>query len=96
MDIPGHSRLRNLFTDYLPVGIVVVYVVDAVDFDNEVRTVAEYTFQLFISPARYLFDIITNKVFNKKRIPLQIACNKSDMLTARTKEFIKKELEKEM
>jgi len=85
VDIPGHSRVRNLFTDYLPVGIGVVYVVDAVDFDNQIRTVAEF-----------LFDIITNKTFSKRRIPLQIACNKSDMLTARTKEFIKRELEKEI
>lgn len=42
VDIPGHSRVRNLFADYIPVGIGVIYVVDAVDFDNQIRTVAEY------------------------------------------------------
>ncbi|XVE57367.1 hypothetical protein DITRI_Ditri04bG0085800 [Diplodiscus trichospermus] len=45
---------------------------------------------------RYLYDILTKASVVKKKIPILICCNKSDKVTARTKEFIRKQMEKEM
>ncbi len=45
---------------------------------------------------RYLFDLLTNQVVNKKQIPIVVVCNKSEMITAKPKEFVKEELEMEM
>lgn len=45
---------------------------------------------------RYLYDILTKATVVKKRIHVLIFCNKTDKVTAHSKEFIKKQLEKEM
>lgn len=45
---------------------------------------------------RYLYDILTNANVVKKKIPVLLCCNKTDKLTAHTKEFIRKQMEKEM
>ena len=45
---------------------------------------------------RYLYDILTKASVVKKKIPLLILCNKVDKVTAHTKEFIRRQLEKEM
>jgi signal recognition particle receptor subunit beta len=45
---------------------------------------------------RYLYDILTKVTVVKKRVPVLIFCNKTDKVTAHSKEFIKKQLEKEM
>ena len=45
---------------------------------------------------RYLYDILTKATVAKKRVPMLIFCNKTDKVTAHSKEFIKKQLEKEM
>ncbi|EMS52973.1 hypothetical protein TRIUR3_09559 [Triticum urartu] len=51
---------------------------------------------LFNSHDRYLYDILTKATVVKKRIPVLIFCNKTDKVTAHSKEFIKKQLEKEV
>ncbi|VAH99494.1 unnamed protein product [Triticum turgidum subsp. durum] len=45
---------------------------------------------------RYLYDILTKATVLKKRVPVLIFCNKADKVTAHSKEFIKKQLEKEV
>jgi GTP-binding protein EngB required for normal cell division len=45
---------------------------------------------------RYLYDILTKATVVKKRVPVLIFCNKTDKVTAHSKEFIKKQLEKEV
>lgn len=45
---------------------------------------------------RYLYDILTKAIVVRKKIPVLILCNKVDKVTAHTKEFIRKQLEKEM
>jgi signal recognition particle receptor subunit beta len=49
-----------------------------------------------ISYRRYLYDILTKATVVKKRVPVLIFCNKTDKVTAHSKEFIKKQLEKEV
>jgi len=85
VDIPGHERLRHKLRDYLPIAKGIVFVVDAAEFLAESRPVAEF-----------LYDVLKNKVARKKRLPILIACNKSDIVTAVSKDRIKSLLEKEI
>ncbi|XP_077221036.1 uncharacterized protein LOC143854817 isoform X2 [Tasmannia lanceolata] len=85
VDVPGHSRLRPKLDEFLPLAAGLVFVVDAVDFLPNCRATAEY-----------LYDILTKATVVKRKIPVQILCNKTDKVTAHTKEFIRKQLEKEI
>ncbi|KAK8998018.1 hypothetical protein V6N11_012551 [Hibiscus sabdariffa] len=85
VDVPGHSRLRPKLDDFLPQAAGIVFVVDAVEFLPNCSSVSEY-----------LYDILTKASVVKKKIPVLICCNKSDKVTAHTKEFIRKQLEKEI
>ncbi|GAQ79462.1 signal recognition particle receptor subunit beta [Klebsormidium nitens] len=84
-DIPGHPRLRTKLDEYLPKARGIVFVVDAVDFMPNLRAVTEL-----------LYDILTRREVVRRRIPVLIACNKMDRLTAHTVDFIRKQLEKEI
>ncbi|GMJ12534.1 hypothetical protein like AT5G05670 [Hibiscus trionum] len=85
VDVPGHSRLRPKLDDFLPQAAGIVFVVDAVEFLPNCSSVSEY-----------LYDVLTRASVVKKKIPVLICCNKSDKVTAHTKEFIRKQLEKEI
>jgi signal recognition particle receptor subunit beta len=77
--------LRTKLDEYLPKARGIVFVIDAVDFMPNLRAVTEL-----------LYDILTRREVIQKRIPVLIACNKMDRITAHTVEFITKQLEKEM
>lgn len=49
-----------------------------------------------INTFRYLYDILSNKFAQEEKIPVLIACNKSDLLTAFKKDRIQTMLEAEM
>ncbi|GMH01271.1 hypothetical protein Nepgr_003110 [Nepenthes gracilis] len=85
VDVPGHSRLRPKLDDFLPQAAGLVYVVDSLEF-------------LFIcrASAEYLYDILTNASVVKKKVPVLILCNKTEKVTAHSKDFIQKQLEKEI
>ncbi|KAG0491692.1 hypothetical protein HPP92_004733 [Vanilla planifolia] len=85
VDVPGHSRLRTKLDEFLPVAAGLIFVVDALDFLPNCRVVAEY-----------LYDILTMASVVKKKIPVLILCNKTDKVTAHSKEFVRKQLEKEI
>ncbi|KAJ1399492.1 Small GTPase superfamily, ARF type [Sesbania bispinosa] len=85
VDVPGHSRLRPKLDDYLPQAAGIVFVADALDFLPNCSAASEY-----------LYDILTKGSVVKKKIPLLILCNKTDKVTAHTKEFIRRQLEKEI
>lgn len=51
---------------------------------------------IFFSFIRYLYDLLTKGSVVRKKIPMLILCNKTDKVTAHTKEFIRKQMEKEM
>ncbi|KAL8532559.1 hypothetical protein ACS0TY_008954 [Phlomoides rotata] len=85
VDVPGHSRLRPKLDEFLSQAACIVFVIDAVEFLPNVRAASEY-----------LYDILTKAIVVKKRIPLLLLCNKVDKVTAHTKDFIRKQLEKEI
>lgn len=85
IDVPGHLRLRPKLDEYLPQAAGLIFVIDALEFLPNFRAASEY-----------LYDILTKANFIKKKIPLLIVCNKSEKVTAHSKEFIRKQLEKEI
>ncbi|KAL0004262.1 hypothetical protein SO802_011823 [Lithocarpus litseifolius] len=85
VDVPGHSRLRPKLDEFLPQAAGIVFVVDALEFLPNCRAASEY-----------LYDILTKASVVKKKIPVLIVCNKTDKVTAHTKEFIRKQMEKEI
>ncbi|KAH7510698.1 uncharacterized protein LOC107428701 [Ziziphus jujuba] len=85
VDVPGHSRLRPKLEEFLPQAAGVIFVVDALEFLPNCRAASEY-----------LYDLLTNASVVKKKIPVLLLCNKTDKVTAHTKEFIRKQLEKEI
>ncbi|XP_030472020.1 uncharacterized protein LOC115689951 [Syzygium oleosum] len=85
IDVPGHSRLKPKLDEVLPLAAGIVFVVDALDFLPKCREASEY-----------LYDVLTNASVVKKKIPVLVLCNKTDKVTAHTKEFIRKQLEKEL
>lgn len=85
VDFPGHQRLRSQLDTFLPITKGIVYLVDSVESRSQLT-----------QNAQFLFDLFTNKTVNRRRTPILIACNKSEMVTAKRKEFIQGELEKEL
>ncbi|GER51535.1 signal recognition particle receptor subunit beta [Striga asiatica] len=85
VDFPGHSRLRTKLDEFLPQAAAIVFVVDALEFLPNIRAASEY-----------LYDILTKASVVKRKIPLLLLCNKVDKVTAHTKDFIRKQLEKEI
>ncbi|KAG0075769.1 hypothetical protein BGZ93_005638 [Podila epicladia] len=85
IDIPGHERLRFKFSEFMPIARSIVFVVDSATVARQTRVLAEY-----------LYDILSNKFAQEEKIPVLIACNKSDLLTAFKKERIQTMLEAEI
>ncbi|CAL1357114.1 unnamed protein product [Linum trigynum] len=85
VDVPGHPRLRPKLDEFLPEAAGIVFVVDALEFLPNLRGVSEY-----------LYDILTKASVVKKKVPVLICCNKTEKVTAHTKDFICKQLEKEI
>ncbi|KAF9327994.1 hypothetical protein BG006_008767 [Podila minutissima] len=85
IDIPGHERLRFKFSEFMPIARSIVFVVDSATVARQTRVLAEY-----------LYEILSNKFAQEEKIPVLIACNKSDLLTAFKKERIQTMLEAEI
>ncbi|KAF9355459.1 hypothetical protein BGX26_006504 [Mortierella sp. AD094] len=85
VDIPGHERLRFKFSEFMPIARAVVFIVDSSSVPRQTRLLAEY-----------LYDILSDKFAQSERIPILIACNKSDLLTSFKKERIQTLLETEI
>ncbi|RLN17524.1 signal recognition particle receptor subunit beta-like [Panicum miliaceum] len=85
VDVPGHARLKTKLDEVLPKAAGVVFVVDAQDLLSSMQAAAEY-----------LYDTLTKASVVKKKVPVLIFCNKTDKVTVHSKEFIKKQLEKEI
>ncbi|XP_032672684.1 signal recognition particle receptor subunit beta [Odontomachus brunneus] len=85
VDIPGDERLRSKYFDkYKSSAKGLVYVIDSVTIQKEIRDVAEYLYNLLSDPCI------------QKNIPVLILCNKQDQVMAKGCAVIKTLLEKEM
>ncbi|KAL0120945.1 hypothetical protein PUN28_008574 [Cardiocondyla obscurior] len=85
VDIPGDERLRNKYFDKYKSSIKgLVYVIDSVTIQKEIRDVAEY-----------LYNLLSDS-YIQKNIPVLILCNKQDQTMAKGSTVIKILLEKEM
>ncbi|GMH44223.1 hypothetical protein BSKO_12157 [Bryopsis sp. KO-2023] len=86
VDLPGHPRLINKFENYMGGTVGVIFVLDAADFLDNGRAIAEQ-----------LWTVISHPQFSSRRVPLLIACNKYDLGTrAHTDGFIEKRLQREI
>ncbi|CAH2048526.1 unnamed protein product, partial [Iphiclides podalirius] len=86
VDLPGQERLRNKFFDqYKNSAKAIVYVVDSVTIQKEIRDVAEY-----------LYTILLDPVVQSNCPPLLILCNKQDQPMAKGSQVIQSLLEKEL
>ncbi|KAM3965266.1 signal recognition particle receptor beta [Aphomia sociella] len=86
VDLPGQERLRNKFFDqYKNSAKAIVYVIDSVTIQKEIRDVAEY-----------LYTILSDPVIQSNNPPILILCNKQDQPLAKGSQVIKSLLEKEI
>ncbi|CAI5461478.1 unnamed protein product [Closterium sp. Yama58-4] len=85
VDLPGHPRLRSLGAPFLSRTCGIVFLVDALDFTLNIRPNAEY-----------LYELLSSAAVQRRRVPLLLACNKMEKVTAHSVEFIRKQLEKEL
>lgn len=86
VDLPGQERLRGKYFDqYKNSAKAIVYVVDSVTIQKEIRDVAEY-----------LYTILSDPVVQKNSVPILILCNKQDQPLAKGGQVIKSLLEKEI
>ncbi|KAB2632273.1 signal recognition particle receptor subunit beta-like [Pyrus ussuriensis x Pyrus communis] len=81
IDVSGHSRLD----DFLPEVAGIVFVVDAVEFLPNCRAASDFICTM------YLYNILTKASVVRKKIPVLILCNKTNKVTAHSKEFILKQ-----
>mmetsp|Transcript_119870 Transcript_119870/g.220481 ORF Transcript_119870/g.220481 Transcript_119870/m.220481 type:complete len:260 (-) Transcript_119870:70-849(-) len=84
IDCPGHQRLRGKQAELMKEARCIVYLVDSED-KQKLKDVAEH-----------LYEILTDQEVIELHIPILLACNKSDLSTARTEKFIVEEIEREI
>ncbi|XP_052860486.1 signal recognition particle receptor subunit beta [Anopheles cruzii] len=83
VDVPGHERLRGKFFDqYKSSAKAIVYVIDSVTVQKDVRDVADF-----------LYTILADKATSN--LPVVVLCNKQDETLAKSESAIRSMLEKE-
>ncbi|KYO36086.1 signal recognition particle receptor subunit beta isoform X1 [Alligator mississippiensis] len=86
IDLPGHESLRLQFLEkFKAAARAIVFVVDSVMFQREVKDVAEF-----------LYQVLVDGMVLKNAPPLLIACNKQDITMAKSAKLIRLQLEKEL
>lgn len=86
VDVPGHPRIRgSSLQQFQELTAAIAFLVDAVQFPNNSRLVADYLYEVLIHP-----------VFKERRVPVLVVCNKFDIITASPINKIKSTLESEL
>ncbi|KAL3161410.1 hypothetical protein ABBQ32_010300 [Trebouxia sp. C0010 RCD-2024] len=86
VDVPGHPKVRSRFEGHIDGARGIIFVLDSVDFMGQKTTVAEQ-----------LLEVLVHPTVRRRRIPVLIACNKSDEgAKAHTVDFVRKRLEREI
>lgn len=88
IDIPGTERLRVKFFQYLPQTIQIIYFLDSMECSSDQQAITKN--------AEFLFDILTNEKVVKRRIPIFVCCNKSDIAFVSGTSHFQKKLEIEL
>ncbi|KAK2868726.1 hypothetical protein Q7C36_000597 [Tachysurus vachellii] len=84
VDIPGHDRAQFV-EKFKETARAIVFVVDSVLFQKEVKDVAEF-----------LYFLLTDSVLMNNTPTLLVACNKQDVTMAKSAKLIQQQLEKEL
>ena len=88
VDVPGHAKIRNRFYErFLPRAKGIVFFVDGVEFSTNKRDIADHLYNEILID----YDNV-----RRKRIPILIACNKTDKEACSPATFVKKRLESEI
>ncbi|GIY10752.1 signal recognition particle receptor subunit beta [Caerostris darwini] len=86
VDIPGNERLRDKYIEqFLAFSRGIIFVVDSLNFQKEIRDVAGFLFMLLQEP-----------IVHMNRVPFLIACNKQDHAVSKGAKVIQSQLEKEI
>lgn len=86
LDIPGHASHRPRLEQALRDAAGVVFVVDSADVSPHRADAADA-----------LYDVLSSADFARRRLPLLIACNKSDLeLDAHSADFVRRTLERQL
>uniref|UniRef100_A0A6J0T7G6 Signal recognition particle receptor subunit beta n=1 Tax=Pogona vitticeps TaxID=103695 RepID=A0A6J0T7G6_9SAUR len=86
IDLPGHESLRlQLLDRFKAAARAIVFVVDSVAFQREMKDVAEF-----------LYQILIDNIVLKNAPPLLVACNKQDVTMAKSSKLIQQQLEREL
>nr|XP_005489599.2 ovotransferrin [Zonotrichia albicollis] len=86
IDLPGHESLRLQFLErFKAAARAIVFVVDSVAFQREVKDVAEF-----------LYQVLVDSTVLRNAPALLIACNKQDVTMAKSAKLIQQQLEKEL
>eukprot|EP01080_Neovahlkampfia_damariscottae_P005525 gene5525-9342_t len=85
VDIPGHQSIRkNQLKHFIGITKSIVFLIDSFDVMSNQNEVAEY-----------IYDLFTNEVVVKNRIPILFVCNKMDIAILKS-DAIKKQLQSEI
>jgi len=86
IDLPGHERVRAKYLyKHKDNARGVVFLIDSVKFQKEIRDVAEL-----------MYDLLANRTMKRNKASILVACNKQDQVTAKSCSVIKTQLEKEL
>ncbi|KXS17929.1 P-loop containing nucleoside triphosphate hydrolase protein [Gonapodya prolifera JEL478] len=85
IDLPGHPTLHFLLSDYTPLALGIIFVIDAATFPRLSRSVAER-----------LYDVLAERNVMQGGIRVLVVCNKQDSFVAWPREKIAQALEKEI
>lgn len=86
IDVPGHERLRDkFFEQYKSLAKGIVFVVDSLTLQQDVRDAAEY-----------LYNILTDAVVVQNKPKILILCNKQDQSLAKGSNVVRSIFEKEL
>ncbi|KAH3767652.1 signal recognition particle receptor subunit beta [Pelomyxa schiedti] len=84
-DSPGHDRVRGKWIEFASSANALVYVLNSLDFNAQVR-----------DEANFLLSILSNPVTMKNKIPICVFCNKQEQISASLPEKVKVSLEHEI
>ena len=86
IDIPGHERLRMKFLDqYKSSARALIFVIDALTFQKDLRDVAEY-----------LYNVLTDSAISHSKLSVLILAHKQDQPMAKGSTLIQTNLEREL